>query len=780
MPIQLPNLDDRRYQQLVDEALARIPIHTPEWTNFNQSDPGVTLVQVFAFLTETLIYRCNQIPERNRLKFLQLLGVPLLPAASATGLMTFANERGPLETITLNDDLEVRAGTVPFRTESGLDVLPIEAQVYFKMVRTQPPADQTDARAAYDNDLAHYQQLYEALLDEQAPAGLQMYEPVNLASRGTAGVDVGSETVDQILWIVLLLRSNDNPPSDLLLTQARQAIAGKTLSLGLVPQIGEADAQQHLLPGGDTTTGTASLAVELPSIPASGGLPASRQPSYRPLTSVPVPDKPVVIEIDLPDASQLTVWNNLDPLEPGTNDLPPPLDDTTIEARVITWLRLNWGAGTHAHVQWTGINAAFITQKAHVANEVLTTSAMATGEPDQSYTLANAPVLTDSIVLAVTPDGQPAETWSWIDDLLSAGPEVPTADPRYPPGVIPAAPQPSQVFTIDAESGTIRFGDGFRGARPPLGAKIRVDYDYSQGTAGNVGASAISSAPSLPAGLTVTNPVRTWGGTDSETVDEGEKQVARFLQHRDRLVNTADFEAITLRTPGVQLGRVDVLPAYNPLLSQHEPGNAPGAVTLMLIPKFDALRPDAPQPDGRFIQAVCDYLDPRRLVTTELFLKGPDYQPIFISVGISIVSGRNFSAAVVRQGVIDRLKHFLAPVNPDTAGQLGDPTALLTTPSDAANTNGWPLGRAVLKGELEVEVARVPGVSIVNELLLASTTGDDFDQIAMQGLQLPRVDGIQVSVGNAILISSVRGDTQDGSSPAPPTLVPVPAIPDEC
>src|SRR5437867_2678618 len=113
MPISLPNLDDRRYQQLLDESLARIPVHTPEWTNFNQSDPGITLIQVFAFLTESLLYRCNQIPERNRKKFLQLLGVPLRPAASARGLVTFSNERGPLETLTLNDDLEIRAGQVP-------------------------------------------------------------------------------------------------------------------------------------------------------------------------------------------------------------------------------------------------------------------------------------------------------------------------------------------------------------------------------------------------------------------------------------------------------------------------------------------------------------------------------------------------------------------------------------------------------------------------------------------------------------------------------------------
>src|SRR5512138_11799 len=132
MPLTIPTLDDRRYQDLLDEALARIPVHNPDWTNFNQSDPGVTLIQVFAFLTENLLYRSNQIPERNRRKFLSLLGVPLKPASSARGIVTFENERGPVQTITLNSEIEVRAGQVPFRTTTMLDVLPIEAQVFYK------------------------------------------------------------------------------------------------------------------------------------------------------------------------------------------------------------------------------------------------------------------------------------------------------------------------------------------------------------------------------------------------------------------------------------------------------------------------------------------------------------------------------------------------------------------------------------------------------------------------------------------------------------------------
>ena len=95
MPLTIPTLDDRRYQDLLDEALARIPVHNPEWTNFNRSDPGVTLIEVFAFLTESLLYRCNQIPERNRRKFLSLLGIPLQPASSSRGIVVFTNERGP-------------------------------------------------------------------------------------------------------------------------------------------------------------------------------------------------------------------------------------------------------------------------------------------------------------------------------------------------------------------------------------------------------------------------------------------------------------------------------------------------------------------------------------------------------------------------------------------------------------------------------------------------------------------------------------------------------------
>jgi hypothetical protein len=76
MPLELPNLDDRAYNDLVAEALTLIPAYSPEWTNFNASDPGITLVELFAWLTDLLVYRLNRVTDDSTRKFLRLLNGP--------------------------------------------------------------------------------------------------------------------------------------------------------------------------------------------------------------------------------------------------------------------------------------------------------------------------------------------------------------------------------------------------------------------------------------------------------------------------------------------------------------------------------------------------------------------------------------------------------------------------------------------------------------------------------------------------------------------------------
>ncbi|MBL9135541.1 MAG: putative baseplate assembly protein [Verrucomicrobiales bacterium] len=83
MSLPTQNLDDRDWASLVDEARRRIAIKCPNWTDFNPSDPGMMLVELMAWMTETVLYRLNRVPEKNYLKFLDLIGVRIQPARAA-------------------------------------------------------------------------------------------------------------------------------------------------------------------------------------------------------------------------------------------------------------------------------------------------------------------------------------------------------------------------------------------------------------------------------------------------------------------------------------------------------------------------------------------------------------------------------------------------------------------------------------------------------------------------------------------------------------------------
>jgi baseplate J-like protein len=88
MPINLPNLDDRTFADLVEEAQALIPVYEPRWTNHNASDPGITLVELFAYLTEMLMYRLNRVTDANRCAFLKLIdGIERIPSTSDRGMV---------------------------------------------------------------------------------------------------------------------------------------------------------------------------------------------------------------------------------------------------------------------------------------------------------------------------------------------------------------------------------------------------------------------------------------------------------------------------------------------------------------------------------------------------------------------------------------------------------------------------------------------------------------------------------------------------------------------
>lgn len=109
-----PDLDDRRFQDLVDEAKRRIHQRCPEWTDHNVSDPGVTLIELFAWMTDQLVYRLNRVPERNYVKFLELVGVRLQPATAARGGVTFWFSGAATEPVQVPAGTEVATAVAEF------------------------------------------------------------------------------------------------------------------------------------------------------------------------------------------------------------------------------------------------------------------------------------------------------------------------------------------------------------------------------------------------------------------------------------------------------------------------------------------------------------------------------------------------------------------------------------------------------------------------------------------------------------------------------------------
>jgi predicted phage baseplate assembly protein len=728
MPLPPPPVALLSYRQLVREALERVPSHTPEWTNLNDADPGVTIVQLFAFLTETLSYRADLVPVRSRSKFLQLLDVPLRPAQPARGLVAFTNQRGPLAATALPRETEVTAGRVPFRTVNALTVLPIEGRLYRK-ARLDP---------ARTNEV---KRLYERLYGDLASTGvsLDFYEtrPFDPPVTGVTlpHVDLRTDTTDGALWIALLARPNEP------VAAARAVLANAILTLAVLPAV-----EQHTkdIPPrrAETVAESANLSFHVPR--RAGANVSYDALDARPSAALAL--NPGVVELRLPGADRLAWTEDMDPLEPGVGDLPPSLAESEDGQRLITWIRVRAPEGA-ARLSGIWVNGAEVTQRAWVPGESLPA---ATGEPGQRAVLANTPVLPETAVVTVNGD-----VWQRVDDLFAAGPEIPQTAPRLAERPTSSTATPtSRAYTLDPESGDIRFGNGFNGMRPPLGATIVASYAYGGGQAGVVAINAINRGPTLPAGIQVSNPAPTWGGSDSESVADAEFRIPRWLRHRDRLVTEDDFREIAWATPGVELGRVEVLPLFHPARGALV---AAGTVTLLLVPLTDPLHPDNPEPDRLFLEAVCRYLEPRRLVTTELFLSGPEYRDVIVSAGVDIVPGQEQGPVLDRIGV--EIRRFLSPLAGGFEGR------------------GWPLEKEVDAGEVLASVARVPGVARVTGLLLGNTAGDPIATLPISGLQLPRVAGVAVRIGPPAPLSDVAGvPTGDGA----PRRVPVPVIPEEC
>lgn len=119
--LKIPQLDDLTYEQMINRAIARIPTMTDQWTDFNSHDPGITVLQTYAWLVDMLNYYMNATGDVHVQKYLKLLGIEPQPARASEGYVILENIN---ETTALSKGTCFYAGGIPFELENDCNYVP--------------------------------------------------------------------------------------------------------------------------------------------------------------------------------------------------------------------------------------------------------------------------------------------------------------------------------------------------------------------------------------------------------------------------------------------------------------------------------------------------------------------------------------------------------------------------------------------------------------------------------------------------------------------------------
>jgi hypothetical protein len=760
MPLRPPVLDDRTFQQLVDEAKARIPRFTPEWTNFNASDPGFTLIQLHAWLTETILYRLNKLPDLNFIKFLELLNVRPRPAAAAQAQLSFKLKK----LSGVNDPLVV---LIPKNTQVGVDDPDLKEELLFETDRTLTALNGTLAAIiAPANTVTTSRELFTEYDAKTAETKLKgTFYPFGKDPKGGEACLLG-----------IVLRPHRQKGKDYSLDCFPE---GELDLTALIPQVFEKDATGDLITGpsglnclfpwqaqaqsqgiawevyngvdhttdfeGDGAWTPLSAFDETAALARSGhiylkvpgGCPAvpfgalgrafwesielKKSPSTR---SELISD--LTNQEFAPSDLDENTWKAMGLKETDLSGLLTLIGDPDTTLSVITgklatltlnpgqvdgeiWTDLGYDVQPVPYgVTWFRARLTGKPEKPPVVRHFLLNTVVASaavtrveeivgnsdGRPNQTHTLSRTPVLMDEragkpeLTLEIVSQNQP-EAWAVVSDFYGAGP----ADP---------------VFRLDSETGTLTFGDGLHGRIPVAGAQIIArTYRCGGGDVGNAGAGTITALKSaLPDVDSVTNVRAAAGGANAETLDEVKLRAPHDLRTRDRAVTADDFAELALQTSGVRIQRAYALARTSADLTVEPPDLKPdqdGAVTVVILPQNNE---DTPQPSEDQLRLVCDHLNARRLITTELFVVGPRYLELK-KFDVEVTASRDVDLKVLHEAIISRLTTYFHPLRGGEDGR------------------GWPFGHDVFFGNVYRQILGIAGVLRVVCLEITPAQGDE-------------------------------------------------------
>jgi hypothetical protein len=774
VPLPLPNLDARRWRDLIDEGRALIPRHSRRWTDHNVHDPGITFMELFAAWAERCLYAANRIPTRHVLKYLGLAGFAPREARAAVAALVFDLKAGEPPT-------PIPAGLL-VDTDNGDRVIPYRLQTSLVAGHYSIAAIQSFDGRRYTNCLRAAQQgtAFPAFGDDPRPDGATDDESPAFYLGFADALAVGDD-----ITLFFATGLDDGTEED-----ARETL-----------RTWRDQRRARCAPDADCPNVVDSLCEPCPSAD-SGDPPSPPAPSNGAPSTPPHHDVTVVWEMfdasgwrqldhdEVADETRALTLDGLVVIRPKTNSLAREVGETRGDLHYLRCRRTHgmWDAApTLVRVL---VNAARAIQEEPLAETLMILPgaaipaglAVGSGQHLQWSLDPQGRILT---IAAATPDPTTPElrvfdvqaptavsegrigfnlrglrTEPGRHGLIQRGDGLPEQvafcpeSPLSPTSLIPwllgpagweswrlrrdldaALPTDAAIATDNAHT-CFEFGDGMRGRVMPDGATAWLSGSDTHGAAGAIvpgaqGRLRNDALNSLVLGAdigafagrftAIHSPAGSSPGRDPETIDQAlartldslwvherlndasadahgetldglDPAFIRGLPIPERAATVADFERIALAVPGTRVRRAR---AWADCDGRMEGLQAPGAVTVMIVPALPAARP---QPSAGLVHAVRDFVESRRTLCTRVVVMGPTYVMIGVHARVKAAIGADPGRVAVT--VRARLERFLDPLQGGPRGR------------------GWPFGRDVYRSEILQVIDDAPGVDHVESLEL--------------------------------------------------------------
>jgi hypothetical protein len=615
MPLPDIQLDDRRFEDLVAELRRRIPAYTPEWTDHNDSDPGIALIQLFAWLEDILLWRLNRIPAKAIVKFLQLVDIELLPPHPAQAELTFKLSSKDLPfPVPIDQGTRVSLANaadgppVIFETSDNLNAVGAElaAVQVFDGARYQVV---TESNRLVDKTYFAFSavpQQNAALylgFDRKFPEGAYKYPlTIHVGTFGATPIVKGGPT---------------NAPD----LQPPVSAVWEYWS-------GDQTQWKAVTVSQDGTNSLTRSGVVLLDAPA-GWIDVK----YGALKKTD--DKPL-----------FWLRYRIDQVLGQGFEVAPRLTDVLINTV-------------------PAINA--VTEQ----GELLGASK---GLPNQTFQISNFPILPkDKSVVGIIEvdegDGAGFQLWTEVPDFAQSDRSSKHYTLNYSTG---------QVTFGDGEHGKIPqwlSSDGSNREPADLDNIRAKEYRWGGGARGNAGANSITALQNaIPFVDSVTNLQRSDGGSDEESIESAQARAPLTVRTLQRAVTADDFAFLAKQTPGARIGRATALPLHRPKTELIRPAAGtigaaevpmPGVVTVVVVPDVPQdIEPTdkdrKPEPSAPTLQAVAKWLDQYRLITCELYVIGPRYRQVEVEARVIVDPNRELG--VVTEALNATLLRYFHPL----------------------------------------------------------------------------------------------------------------------